>query len=127
LAALVTSPTETRDRLCYPVYRRIEQGNALGLLQEVLEMAERAESLEKRIRVEGVKTGRIHSLDLPGQISEAQEIGIINVDEAVWLRAYDRKVMDLINVDDFAPDELGTQSQPRMQVSLSIDEHDVVS
>jgi acyl-CoA dehydrogenase len=90
-------------------------------------MAERAESLEKRIRVEGVKTGRIHSLDLPGQISEAQEIGIINVDEAVWLRAYDRKVMDLINVDDFAPDELGTQSQPRMQVSLSIDEHDVVS
>ncbi len=127
LAALVTSPTDTRDRLCYPVYRRIEQGNALGLLQEVLEMAERAESLEKRIRVEGVKTGRIHALDLPGQILEAQAIGIINADEAVWLRAYDRKVMDLIHVDDFAPDELGTQSQPRVRVSLNMDEHDVVS
>jgi hypothetical protein len=35
--------------------------------------------------------------------------------------------MDLIHVDDFAPDELGTQSQPRMQVSLKINEHDVVS
>jgi acyl-CoA dehydrogenase len=127
LAALVTSPTETRDRLCYPVYRRIESGNALGLLQEVLEMAGRAESLEKRIRVEGVKTGRIHALDLPGQIVEAQAIGIINADEAVWLRAYDRKVMDLIHVDDFAPDELGTQSQPRMRVSLTMDERDVVS
>lgn len=127
LAALVTSPTDTRDRLCYPVYRRIEQGNALGLLQEVLEMAERAESLEKRIRVEGVKPGRIHALDLPGQILEAQAIGIINADEAVWLRAYDRKVMDLIHVDDFAPDELGTQSQPRVRVSLNMDEHDVVS
>lgn len=127
LAALVTSPTDTRDRLCYPVYRRIEQGNALGLLQEVLEMAERAESLEKRIRVEGVKTGRIHALDLPGQILEAQAIGIINADEAIWLRAYDRKVMDLIHVDDFAPDELGTQSQPRVRVSLNMDEHDVVS
>ncbi len=127
LAALVTSPTDTRDRLCYPVYRRIEQGNALGLLQEVLEMAERAESLEKRIRVEGVKTGRIHALDLPGQILEAQAIGIINADEAVWLRAYDRKVMGLIHVDDFAPDELGTQSQPRVRVSLNMDEHDVVS
>jgi hypothetical protein len=45
----------------------------------------------------------------------------------MWLRAYDRKVMDLIHVDDFAPDELGTQSQPRMQVSLQISEHDVVS
>lgn len=127
LAALVTSPTDTRDRLCYPVYRRIEQGNALGLLQEVLEMAERAENLEKRIRVEGVKPGRIHALDLPGQILEAQAIGIINADEAVWLRAYDRKVMDLIHVDDFAPDELGTQSQPRVRVSLNMDEHDVVS
>ena len=127
LAALVTSPTDTRDRLCYPVYRRIEQGNALGLLQEVLEMAERAENLEKRIRVEGVKTGRIHALDLPGQILEAQAISIINADEAVWLRAYDRKVMDLIHVDDFAPDELGTQSQPRVRVSLNMDEHDVVS
>lgn len=122
LAALVTSPTETRDRLCYPVYRRIEQGNALGLLQEVLEMAERAESLEKRIRVEGVKTGRIRSLDLPGQIAEAQTIGIINTDEAVWLRAYDRKVMDLIHVDDFAPDELGTRSSASVHVHVNIPE-----
>lgn len=122
LAALVTSPTEARDRLCYPVYRRIEQGNALGMLQEVLEMAERAESLEKRIRVEGVKTGRIHALDLPGQIVEAQAIGIINADEALWLRAYDRKVMDLIHVDDFAPDELGTRASAALRENVDIDE-----
>lgn len=122
LAALVTSPTETRDRLCYPVYRRIEQGNALGLLQEVLEMAERAEGLEKRIRVEGVKTGRIHALDLPGQIAEAQAIGILNADESTWLRAYDRKVMDLIHVDDFAPDELGTRSGAALHVHVTIPE-----
>lgn len=117
LAALVTAPTETRDRLCAPVYRRVEAGNALGLLQEVLEMAERAESLEKRIRVEGVKTGRIHALDLPGRISEAQAVGIINADEAAWLLSYDQKVMDLVHVDDFAPDELGTQSQQRTAIS----------
>jgi hypothetical protein len=28
------------------------------------------------------------------------------------LREYDRKVMDLINVDDFAPHELGVAAQP---------------
>ncbi len=30
-----------------------------------------AEPLEKRIRVDGVKTGRVTALDLPGQISQA--------------------------------------------------------
>ena len=28
------------------------------------------------------------------------------------LRDYDRKVMDIINVDDFAPHELGAATQP---------------
>ena len=108
--------------------KRVEAAlQAAGVAIEVLEMAERAESLEKRIRVDGVKTGRIRSLDLPGQIAEALAIGIINTDEAAWLHAYDRKVMDLIHVDDFAPDELGTQSQPRVRVSLNMDEPDVVS
>jgi len=59
---------------------------------------------------------------LPSQIAEAQTIGIINTDEAVWLRAYDRKVMDLIHVDDFAPDELGTRSGASVHVHVNIPE-----
>jgi acyl-CoA dehydrogenase len=66
-----------------------------------------AEPLEKRIRVDGVKTGRVTALDLPGQITQAAALGIINESEAVLLREYDAKVFDIINVDDFAPDELG--------------------
>jgi hypothetical protein len=57
--------------------------------------------------VDGVKTGRITSLDLPGQIREALQLGIINEAEASLLRDYDAKVMNIINVDDFAPHELG--------------------
>ena len=38
--------------------------------------------------------------------------GIITDTEAVTLREYDRKVMDILNVDDFAPHELGTQAEP---------------
>jgi acyl-CoA dehydrogenase len=118
LSELVLAPTDVRDRLCYPVYRRIEAGNALGLLQEVLEMADRAESLEKRLRVEGVKTGRITALDLPGQIDEGERTGLLSAEEAGWLRSYDRKVMELINVDDFAPHELGTNGKPRPRIDL---------
>lgn len=119
LAELVLEPGEVRDRLCHPVYRKVAPGNALGLLQEVLEMAGRAEELDKRIRVDGVKTGRIHALDVPGQIAEAKALGILTADEAVWLAEYDRKVMDIVNVDDFAPHELGTQGSLRVELAAT--------
>ena len=83
--------------------------NALGLLQQALVLADAAEALEKRIRVEGVKTGRITALDLPGQIREAQALGIVTAAEAARCADYDAKVMDLVNVDDFAPHEIGTR------------------
>ncbi len=109
LADLVLNPTAARDRLCYPVYREVQPHNPLGLLQEALELAPDAEPIEKRIRVEGVKTGRVMALDVPGQIAEALAAGILSETEAAQLREYDRKVMELIHVDDFAPEELGTQ------------------
>ena len=99
-------PSATRDRLAAGIYRTVEPGNPLGLLQEALELSLVAEPLEKRIRVEGVKTGRITALELPGQIEQALAAGLINAGEAATLRDYDRKVMHIIDVDDFAPEEL---------------------
>jgi acyl-CoA dehydrogenase len=84
----------------------------LGLLQEALTLSAPAESLEKRIRVDGVKTGRVTALDLPGQITEALQLGILSEAEAAALRDYDAKVSNLINVDDFAPHELGAGGSP---------------
>jgi acyl-CoA dehydrogenase len=108
-------PSATRDRLAWGIYRTLEPGNQLGLLQEALELSVAAEPLEKRIRVEGVKTGRITALELPGQIEQALTAGLINTNEAATLREYDRKVMDIINVDDFATEELmaAVQAEPK--------------
>ncbi|MCM2313077.1 MAG: acyl-CoA dehydrogenase, partial [Steroidobacteraceae bacterium] len=64
-------PSETRERLTHGIYKTIEPGNPLGQLQEALVLSVGAEPLEKRLRVEGVKTGRITALDLPGQIEQA--------------------------------------------------------
>ncbi len=110
LADAVLSATEVRDRLCRFVYRTVEPGNPLGLLEEALVMAETAEPLEKRIRVEGVKTGKITALDVPGQIAQARELGIISETEAAQLRDYDRKVMELISVDDFDTHEMAAHA-----------------
>jgi len=99
-------PSETRDRLAEGIYRTVEPGNPLGLLQEALELSVAAEPLEKRLRVEGVKAGKITALDLPGQIEQAAAIGLLSPAEAQQLRDYDRKVMNIINVDDFTTEEL---------------------
>jgi acyl-CoA dehydrogenase len=112
VAALVTTPTEAREWLCQGIYWTLEPRNPLGLLQEAMLLAGQLEPLLKRIRVEGVKTGKVTALDLPGQIQQAQTSGIVSETEAAALREYDRKTMDLINVDDFASEELGTRAQP---------------
>lgn len=105
-------PSEARERLSSGIYQTIEPGNAIGLLQEAMTLAIAAEPLEKKIRVEGVKTGRISALDLPGQIEQALTLGLINDSEAELLRNYDRKVMNIVNVDDFASEELAAGLHP---------------
>jgi acyl-CoA dehydrogenase len=108
----ILHPTITRDRLTDGIYRTVEPTNALGLLHEAMVLAETAEPLEKRIRVDGVKTGRVTALDLPGQIQQALAAGILSETEAAMLRDYDRRVMDIINVDDFDTEELAAGQQP---------------
>jgi acyl-CoA dehydrogenase len=105
-------PSESRERLSHGIYKTVEPGNPIGLLQEALVLAVAAEPLEKRLRVEGVKTGRVTALDLPGQIEQGLAIGLLSPAEAQQLRDCDRKVMDLINVDDFATEDLMAGVRP---------------
>ncbi len=106
VADLVTAPTPTRTRLGTHAYTTLNDRNPLGLLQEVLTLAEGAEALEKRIRDEGVKTGRVTALDLPGRITQAVAAGILTEAQGASLADFDRKVMQIVRVDDFAPHEL---------------------
>jgi len=110
VADLVLNDTETRRRLCRLVYRTVEDGNPLGALQQALELAAVAEPLERKLRVEGQKAGRLSALDLPGQIRQALALQILTPAEAQLLRDYDHLVMQIIDVDDFAPHELGLVS-----------------
>ena len=107
LAELAMTPSGTRERLCRNAYRSSQGENPLGLLQEALQMAILVEPLEKKLRVDGIKTGRITALDTAGQIAQAREIGLLDEAQSELLIDYDRRIMNLINVDDFAPHELG--------------------
>jgi acyl-CoA dehydrogenase len=111
---LIMSPNAARERLAAPIYKTLEPTNPLGLLQEALVLAQSAEPIEKRIRIDGVKTGRITALDLPTQVQQALTLGIIDAAEAAVIRDYDRKVMEIVHVDDFEPNELAAQQAPKL-------------
>jgi len=107
IVELVINPGEARDRLCDGVYRTVEPGNPFGLLQEAMELSIEVSPLEKKLR-KGMKEGRIHSLEFREQLEEGVTAGILTAEEADKLRVADEKVMALINVDDFAPDDFLT-------------------
>jgi acyl-CoA dehydrogenase len=100
----VISPGEMRDRLCEGVFRTVEPGNVLGLLQEAMEVSIEVAPLEKKLR-KGMKEGRISALALPQQIEEGIAAGIITAEEADKMRHADEMIMRLIHVDDFAPED----------------------
>jgi acyl-CoA dehydrogenase len=112
VADLVLNNTATRSYFSSLLYRVDEPGNLLAALQNVLEMAPMAESIERKLRVEGTRTGRVSALDLAAQIEQARKLEILSEHEAQFLSDYDRKVMDIVNVDDFESHELALATRP---------------
>ena len=106
VAELAMTPGPSRERLCRHAFRTSIADNPLGQLHEALLLAGQAEPLERRLRVDGVKTGRIRALDVAGQVAEAQALGLLSEEEARLLLDYDRRIMNIIHVDDFDPSEL---------------------
>jgi acyl-CoA dehydrogenase len=105
IAELLITPTPTRERLAAGAYTTAEPGNPLGLLQQALVLAEEVKPIERRV-FDARRAGEIKHDDTPGQIDEAEEKGIVTAEEADALRAFDRKVLELTGVDDFAVDDL---------------------
>jgi acyl-CoA dehydrogenase len=105
IVELLINPTETRERLAAGAYKTREPGNPLGQLQQALELAEAVKPVERRV-FDARRSGEIKRDDTPGQIDEAEAKGIITAAEAESVRAFDRKVLELTGVDDFAVADL---------------------
>jgi len=102
---LITYPTESRERLCAGIYSTAEPSNPLGLLQEALEAVEAATPLENKLR-DARRAGVIGSDNPLEMIEQAEQEGVLTADEAAQLKALDEQIMALIEVDDFAAEEL---------------------
>ena len=64
--------------------------------------------LERRI-FDARRAGDIKSEDIPSQIDEAEQKGVLTTQEAEAVRAFDRRMLEVTGVDDFDPSELGRQ------------------
>ncbi len=102
---LITTPGESRERLSQLAYKKLEPGNPLGLLQEALLLSVEYEPIERRLR-QAHKEGLLRSGYLGEQIPEAEKAQVISKAEARNMRAYHEKVLALLSVDDFAPEDL---------------------
>jgi acyl-CoA dehydrogenase len=116
---LVTVPGEARERLSQQAYTTLEPGNPLGLLQEALELSQKLAPLERRLK-QARKEGLIRSEYLAAQITEAERAGVISGEEANALRDYDRKVGELLSVDDFAAHELARSTSASDLVAATV-------
>jgi acyl-CoA dehydrogenase len=105
IVELMINPTATRERLADGIYKTVEPSNPLGLLQEAMEIAEQVKPLERRI-FDARRAGDIKADDIPGQIDEAEQKGVLTPTEAEAVRAFDKRMLDVTGVDDFDPREL---------------------
>ena len=107
VTALMTSPSMARERVTHGIYKTVESGNPLGMLQKTMEMAVAAEPVEKMLK-KAVRDGKIDAPHPLEQIEQAVSIGVLTEDQAATLRELDKAVMGLVSVDDFESHELGT-------------------
>ena len=108
IVSLITQTGEARDRLSAQAYKARAANSPLGLLQEALELSEKYAPMELKLK-QARKEGLITAEYLGHQIEQAAAAEIISDTEAEELRGYHGKVMHLLSVDDFAPDEMRPQ------------------
>ena len=106
---LITKTGEARERLSQQAYKTLEPTNPLCLLQEALTLSEALAPLEKKLK-QARKEGLIKSEYLGHQIDEAKRAEIISAAETSELKDFHEKVLYLLSVDDFAPEELARTS-----------------
>jgi acyl-CoA dehydrogenase len=102
---LVIAPTDSRDRLCDGIFAEVDPNNPLGLLNEAMELVIATRPLSQKLR-RGMKEGKVTAPDFASRLEQAVSSEVLTAEEAQKLREVDEKVMNLIDVDDFAPDEL---------------------
>ncbi|MEO8999530.1 MAG: acyl-CoA dehydrogenase [Rhodanobacter sp.] len=105
VAALITAPSEARDRLLEWVYLTPTANNTVGRMNSLLPDVIAAEPVDRKFG-KALKSGQFKTHDYMDQLAEAEQAGVLNASEAALLKRVREGVFEFISVDDFEPDEL---------------------
>jgi len=105
VAALITAPSEARDRLLEWTYLTPTPNNTIGRMHALLPDVIAAEPVDRKFG-KALKTGQFKAHDYLGQLAEAEQAGVLDASEAALLRRVREGVFEFISVDDFEVDEM---------------------
>jgi acyl-CoA dehydrogenase len=110
VAALITAPSEARNRLMEWVYLTPTANNTIGRMNALLPEVILAEPVDRKFG-KALKTGQLKAHDYAEQVAEAERAGLLDASEAALLCRVREAVFEFISVDDFAPEALRAQCQ----------------
>jgi len=100
VAALLLSPSETRDRLTSGIFLSNDPDDPVGRLEHALNRVMETDSLERKLR-QSLRSGAISAKDDEAAIVAGRQAGIITGDEAEQLLQTAQAVQNAVAVDEF--------------------------
>ncbi|CAM3627394.1 acyl-CoA dehydrogenase [Parendozoicomonas haliclonae] len=113
---LVSSKSATRERLIGNIYRadtrKAATRNPLAVYDTLLDRVERADPIYKKIS-QALKDGKYNEAELTieGRITEGVALGVLTQEEGDFMLAFEKDVLDMVNVDDFPLEHFGPVSE----------------
>lgn len=105
VAAILCTPSETRDRLGEYVYLTPNPNNTIGRMNAILPDVIAAEPVERKF-LKALKSGEIKSHEYAQQLADVEALGGITEEERKLLERVRAATFEFISVDDFDPREL---------------------
>ncbi len=103
VAELILSPSTTRDRLTAGMFQPQEENEIIGRLDSALKKIIAAEPVERKLR-RWIREHPEHELDQELLLKEGVASKVISETEAERVRAANAARLEVIQVDDFMPD-----------------------
>ena len=105
VAALLLSPSETRDRLTRGVYRSDRTGHPIGVMETLLPKVIAAEPLDRKL-LKALRAGQIGGRTYEEQVAQALEKQLLTEQEVELLLDVRKRSLEVVAVDDFEHEEL---------------------
>jgi len=115
VAQLLLAPSDTRNRLTHGVYRSSRAGHPVGLMEQALPQVIAAEPLERKL-LKALKAGQLEGITWAEQVRDAVARQVLTAQEAAVMAEVRERVMEIIAVDEFQPEELRLGGRSEMQV-----------